>query len=818
MALSLTLDYNLRVINEPGFRHYLSARSMIEESGFGDPTELQDLYYDRITGTLFLYPLQIRGEWLNTSASEPEPGDPTNEANSVIRLSQMVIHPDDETDRTIFEEYAFGNNTNHWIFYSPTGFPGTPTFGPPGAGPPVTGAPVGSGATDGLTTIKPEIPFNTYTGSTPVGDITSGKFLAYTKEPLPANQALFFRWAVPDSRIGHMMSFGWYFGQFVLWVTGNLVDLYEDISPGGDRSEFRRIYSKAMFSGREQGGNSLVNYLFGRHMLSDPGAHSRSLLVIPYFRRRLLIFASTGESVSWLIRNDEERLADNSDWKITRSDKLLFWCLSPAPGLFQVQRVRYADGPVTMDWPPFRSDYTPALSPTVTPSEDTDHGTTITTAASTPPSYSFTSNDLKNCPPPVVVTGDQTATHGLSLTFNGESTHRWTPFLYGVEYRIAKDYRDWSTLKTALTIGSTTSPNSLPTNSYVQSCEVTMGDKPGDGRLEAVLLDHPALDLTTYYERSDLPIRLTLDGVAAFTGWTREIQVLPFAEGTEPRELRVKAVDRWRQLSDRRKGIRDNRDWSGTGHIDVVLAMLEEAGVEASFVEHPTKTSSTNTPLGPLRSRLATDTETLQSGWKPRKDDSPADFIARIADNFSGWRYGFRLDGTFYYLPRDHFTATTVTMYPDDASRIAAGAPTAPIYQNPVPFDTEGLKANVVQVVAKDEESGSLLYSSRFIDWASLINPAVANFVGDRRVLIQELPGVFACDELNRMAHQILKRTRLRERRVGFTAPFLPSLKVGQVINLVGYGTFRMVEMSATMVFETWNPAVYVGEALETGY
>jgi len=821
MPLTLTLDYNLRVINEPGFRKFFSARDLSEQGQLGDPTETPNVYRDPITGTLFLYPKQLDHTWLNTSASEPFPADATNEANSVIRLSQMVVHPDDETNRTVFEEYSFGNTTNHWIFYSPTGFPGTPTFGPPGAGPPVTGAPVGSGVTGGLTSIGdlPEIPFTTYIGEAPSGDITSGKFISYTKNPLPANQAIFFRWAVPDTKIGHVQSFAIYFGQFVILIVGNLVELYEDRSASGDRSVFQKLYSEALFAGREQGSRSVVNYLFGQSLLSDPGAHSRSIMIIPYFRRRLLVHCSSGAVRSWLVRSTEERLPDNTDWKITRADKLLVWCLSPAPGLFQVQRVRYADGPATFQLPPVTLDYTPTLPVTTSAAEDSDHGTSVSIATSHPPDYTFTYNSLYRCPPPVTTPTGLTDEHGLKVTLTGESTHRWTPFFYGVEFRTAKDFRDWSTLKTALTVTASASPGSVPTNSYLQSVKVTTGDDPGDGRLEAKLLDHPTLNLTGYYERSDLPVRLTLDSVAAFTGWTRQIEVQPIMEGiTEPREIEIQAVDRWKQLTDRRKGIRDDRDWSGVGHITAVLAMAQEGGIDTTGAETPPLTNAYNTKLGVLRSRLATDTDILQSGWKPKKDDSPASFIQRIAENFSGWRYGFRLDGTFYYLPRDWFTSVTLTLYPDEATAIANAAPTAPIYQNPVPFRTEGPQANVVQVVGKDEETGTTTYSSRHVDWASLLNPSVANFVGDIRVLIQELPGTFACDELNRMALVILKKTRLRKRLVTWTAPFLPGLKIGQVVTLFNYGNFRVTEMTASMVYETWNPAVFVGEAIETGY
>lgn len=823
MALTLTLDYNLRVINEPGFRRYFSARELSDQGQIGDPTDTSVPYRDPVTGTLFLYPLNLRHDWINTQAQIPFPNDPGNAANSVIRLSQQVIHPSDATARTIFEEKGFGNAANLFVHHSPVGHPGTPTFAPempaPGAGPPVTGAPIGSAVGTGLLTIpnELEIPLITYTGETPAGSVSSGKVLSYTKEKLSANQALMFRWFHPNPKIGHMTAYGFYFGQLFLLITGNLVTLYEDISAGGDRSNFRRLYSEALFSARDY---SLAAPIapFGVNIPGEVGEHDRFVFLLPYFRRRLLVITSNGTVRSWVIRASEERIGDGSDWKITRSDTAAVWVLTPAPGRYQIQKARYDDGPVTFEVPPIAVDYIGTLPATLVLSEDSDHATSFSFVLSKPAAYTMRNNSLTVCPPPVTAANNRTETHGVRVTMNGESTHRWTPFFYGLDFRVPRNYRDWSTLKTALTIGSTHSPNSAPTNSYLQSAEVVIGEKPGDGRMEAVLLDHPTLDLTAYYQRSDLPVRMTLDGVPAFTGWTRELHVLPFAEGNEPREIRVRAVDRWRQLSDRRKQIRDNRDWSGVGHIDVVLAMLEEAGVEASFVEHPPKTSSTNTPLGALKSRLSTDTGTLQSGWKPRPDDSPAEFISRIANNFSGWRYGFRPDGTFYYLPVDWFTSTTVTMYPDEQAAIAGGNPTAPIYQNPVPFRTEGPAANVVQVVARDGETGTLAYSSRFIDWASLLNGNAANFVGDMRVFIQELPGVFACDELNRMAQVILKKTRLRRRLVSFTAPFLPGLKIGQIVSLIGYGTFRLLEMAATLVYDTWNPATYTGEAIESGY
>src|SRR5204863_3900575 len=115
--------------------------------------------------------------------------------------------------------------------------------------------------------------------------------------------------------------------------------------------------------------------------------------------------------------------------------------------------------------------------------------------------------------------------------------------------------------------------------------------------------------------------------------------------------------------------------------------------------------------------------------WQPRIGETAASFIQRIAEHFSGWLVGFQADGTPFYFPRYFYTASELTFYENKAAADAAMVAT-PLYYRRIVFSTIEPEANAVMVVANSKQNGQRLYSSVFIDWASIRNKNVVNYLG----------------------------------------------------------------------------------------
>jgi hypothetical protein len=257
------------------------------------------------------------------------------------------------------------------------------------------------------------------------------------------------------------------------------------------------------------------------------------------------------------------------------------------------------------------------------------------------------------------------------------------------------------------------------------------------------------------------------------------------------KQLTVPAVNLWKQLTD--TFLRDQRDWSGEGHISVVLFIVQQAGIDPATAETPGTASPLNYRLAlPMTADDDGTTaeqraKNVRPGWAPTRDDTAASFILRIAELFSGWDVGFRLDGTFYYLPRDHFTAPVLTFFRSRASN-AVG----PWIMGPVEERIQEPKSNVVQVFGGSQKSGKVLGSSILIDHASIKNPLAVNYVGRYRPTVVELGGAFSCAQLNWIARVVFDSLRRRRRFLRFTSAFVPTLKTGQVVSVEDFGNCRV--------------------------
>lgn len=815
MALNLILDANVSQLTEPGFWRFLSTRELAEGGNPSDSASYQGWWYDEPTHTLMLRPLQLEPTWLNTAA----------QVGSILGLQQMSVNAADTAAQAIFEAPAFGNNDNPYIFHVPVGpagaFPAAPApF--PGSAPSLVGIPVPENpAALDLIVQSPNLvlqPSATMANTssppavTPIGSTADGKFICQTATRLAANQGVFLRWFHPSSLLGFPCIYQVLIGQFLLRIKDVTVEIFRDISPQGDRSVWKREKPEPLFSLGDQspvGTGSVMSVLRPEAAL----AHDRYLMWLPFRRNQVLLYASSGKWAIIQVNGFGKRLPDNSDWDIVRSDSLMVWVMTPAAGRFQVQTLTYPSGTVKVQCPVVTLDYTPTTAPALTVTADTDHSTTATAARTQPPSYSLPVNDASDCPPPssTGAATDPRRQYGIELSMTASGDQKWTPFFYGVQVTAGRVFA-----------ASTATPTTVPDVSSISSpvstvgpCELSAGLDPGMGHMKAEVIDvGPGYSLSPYYYRQAMPIQLTDGGTPIFTGITAPNEVTPLVETGAPRRLVFSATDRWKALAD--TYLRDQRDWTGFGHIDVVNFIAQQAGINTGTAEYPAGytpnvLSTLNSPLGGTQSTVAQQTKDLRPGWRPREDDTAASYIKRIQDLYSAWYCGFRLDGTFFYLPREYFTTPAVAF----ASQHSGSAP---YFYGPVTFTTTEPEANVILVRGGSAINGQVSYSGLWVDWQSIKNPAAVNYLGRWRAELVTVGGTFSCSQLNWIARTIWFQTRRRYLRVSFDADFQPSLKIGQVCTLGSYGNYRIEQLEAHIKHAGFHKCTYHGYLVEKGY
>jgi hypothetical protein len=821
VALNLILDAAIPILDEPGFWQFISTRRMADGGSPSNQASHQGLWCDEPTQTIMLRPLQLESSFLNTPA----------QVDSLVSLADMVADSGDLSTGRIFEAPAFGNNDNPYIFHRSVGpssaFPaaaeGLLPGDVPGDGPSLVGVPTPITPTlaSVTTTQGPTIVYNpsltsissgdgsaplTVPSITPIGAETSGKFVTQSKVRYAANQAFFFRWFQPTPMLGFPCIYEFYVGQYKLRVKDVVVEVFRDVSHAGDRTSWQKVQVCPLWSVGDVSptGTGLVTAIVRPNDYLDG---DRSLLWLPFRRNQVLLYSSAGKWAILTVNAAPVRLGDDSDWDITRSDTLLVWVMTPACGRFQIQKVKYPSGTIKIQSPTVTLDYTPSVSPTITLTKDSDHGATLTAAQSQPPSYTLPVNDADDCPAETTTASDQRRTYGVELSFAASSDRRWTPFFYGYQITTPRHYITNPTTPTTVT--------DTHADKELVSAQFSVGLGPGEGRLTAELLDSNTFPLAPYYNRSAFPVQLTDGGSSNyFVGVTEPIEMTPLIETGAPRRLTISAADRWKHFAD--TYLRDQRDWTGAGHIDVVKFIAEQAGVDCTNAEFPAAytagvINATNSALGGTESTIAQATKDLKQGWAPRDDDTAASFLLRIRDLYSGWYMGFRLTGEFFYLPRDYFTSSSVTF-------ASSHAGSTPRFYDPVTFTTKEPEANVILIKAGSAKDGTQRYSSLWVDWASIRNPAVVNYLGRWRAEVVQIGGTFSCKQLNWIARKIWEQTRRRRIEATFDADFVSTLKIGQVFTLGSYGTYRLIHMDVQMDEANFHRAHYTGEFVEKGY
>jgi hypothetical protein len=809
MALQLTVDYAVPELVERGFWRRVDTRELADTGNPSDENSTKDVWRDEPTHTIMLRPLQMNPEFLNTE----------QQLDSIIRLADFNVSATDVANTSIFEQPAFGNTNNPYIYHVPVG----PSSAFPAAVNPMPGAPpVFAGVTtpydttlvsqtsqyrDLLYSIPAITPDPPYAAPTLIGSHTDAKFIYESKDRLAANQGLFIRWHQPTAQLGYPATYDLLVGQFCLRFKEVMCEVFLDTSAGGDRTSWRRIARYPLWSvGDVPEG---VQRLTSMATPNEELAHDRYLLWLPYRRHQVLLQSNLGKWGLLTVRSVAKRLADGSDWDITRSDTLALKVLTPATGRIQIQKLKYASGARKMQSPTVTLDYTPAVAPTITLTKDSDHGSTITSTRTQPPSYTLPVNVSDECPPPTTDPAtDQSRTYGVELTLTASSDQRWTPFFYGFELTAARTFATRPT--TPFVIGDLTTATP-----YLQEATISAGLKPGEGRLSSArIVDKSPFNFTPYYYRSYYPLQIASNGVNVFTGISEPNEITPWKDGSA-RQITLSAVDRWKQLTD--TTLLDQRDWSTYGHIDVVLFVMQQAGIVTTSAVVPAGyttgvLNSINTPLGLAEPNVSVQTGEVKAPWKPANEDTAASYIIRIAEIFSGWDVGFYPDGTPFYLPRDYYTTPTTTFF----STTAGGSPR---FRNAT-FRTIEPEANVVWVQTGKAADGGVQMSALWVDWASIKNPNAVNYIGHWRTLPEpiEVVGGWTCSQLNFMARAVFMQARRRHLTVEFEADFVPTLKVGHVCTLGSYGNYRIQDYQVDFVKNAWRPATYTAELLEPGF
>ena len=801
----------------------------------------QALWHDRASNTIMLTPEQLNHQWLNGPAQLPY----------IIRFSQFQANPANVSSVHLFEANLSQNPNNPFIHHAPIS-PNFPGFfaGSPEQPPTLEAAPVESQAgNSGLVSTGPT--------AFPTAGATDLQTICWTVDPLPWNMPLFFRWWVAPSRVGHATLYDFWVGQFVLRCGPTDVEVFQDTSAHGDYSSWASVARLPLFSGVGPiPSTSFFSQIFNANATEVEG-HLRSLLFLPYRRQYVYLESSYGGYGVFKATTSAQGngLSGNqADWAIVQNRHLFVAGLTPGPGLFQIQKLKFADGPGKFNLEPFVLDYLPSVSPAnswLFDRRDTPQGSTCThTTPATPAPYTFTYNTIDQCTAAITIpTDDQSRTFGSTYTLtpgtdptNG-SLKTYTPMLYSVEARVPNEVVIWPKTANSVQDKSIAAPSAR-----VKRAEIHVElDTPGRFRAD---LEDLQESLAAYYFRSEFPLAFSdtngNPGTPALwtTLWlgiadpveTRELRL----DSNAPREMGAVGVDFWKWLNE--TPMRDTRDWTGFGHIYTIQAILQQAGISIAGWDGPAAgtvvsksvngqiqdvfvpdTAGLDDPLGgppnddPTTQGGAgggTSADPVYSAWRPhiQPSDSYGSFIKRIAELWSGWNLGFHADGTPYYHRWDYYTASEATFHKDQTS----GDPHyfhASVHYEPLYPD-----ANAVALAAATF-SGSVISSSVWIDAASIQNGSAVNFIGKEKALFTAIPGVLSCDSLNKAARAVFERARRRRLRVHFSGTYVPTLKVGHCFTLEGIsGVWRLQSFSARYERPSWNVAEMEGELVEAGH
>jgi hypothetical protein len=733
MSLNLELDTNLRFVLQPDYRHHWSAGVLAQQSLASDPLDNQQFYVPPTQDCVMLKPLQMHPDFINQQ--------PQLDLNCVLRIPPLPpappqpfgtplwhVNPTDQTQKALFE-LAIGNPGNPWVSHTacssilPAGFFGSHPIG-----------------------IKPWHSINSAFDQSESGGGTNWNAqppipvpalsvpIMESYESFPNNQGWVFRWWQPPPLVAAFQTiYTFVFAQYLVICRNAQVEVFEDVSPAGDRSLWQLQYKRPiLLAGRAPFDSSLNPTIpFGETRGVEglgPDGHWAQLWVIPFRRQKVLFMSQTGDFFVANVRAHPRRTMDGSEWDILRPGTVSVWALAATQGVVQVQTLKYSSGVANLRIPQITVEYTPLGEALTSYSFDADAGSQLlTTPVTTPPLYSFPlTPTADDCPPPTNLASHINRTYGDIIRFAASPDLRVSPLLYSIDLVFDPIFIDNPATPTVVGDKAmapmppqptpdpppasinppASSPPVLVTMPVLMNAEISLGSQPGEGRATFHVRDVPPYPLSKYRFRSEMPVQLQENGLPIFSGYTDRLEVQPLrGDAGAPIDMRLRCNDRWLLLETTL--LREQRDWSHVGHITVVDTIARQCGIDTgdlhpdgtlladgaqsmaggSKAEYPAGwdgalSSTLNVPLGTpfLTPDMLEGNQLL--GWKPQPHDTGAQFIKRIADIFSLWLVGFRADGTFYYLPYAYFTTPSLTFFAHAGRRVVTGLmgdPTASI-------------------------------------------------------------------------------------------------------------------------------------------
>jgi hypothetical protein len=838
---TITFDAPIPSASELGYFHRYDSRTLVRNlNSAQDGRSPQNFWWDKATGTLMLRPLQLEHNWLNTSA----------QANYIQRLSTFQSYPGNITNLLVFEAAMHQNADNPFIFHSPIS-PTAPVafIDSPEQVPGivqlenVVGEP---GLTTAFPHAAPPGP------PVPMVSTTDMKVICWGKNTVARNVPLFLRWWVAADTVGHKTLYDFYVGQFVIRVGPSDVEVYEDLSQNHNRAGPWALKMRhALFSAVSEEAIGTYGNASSARVQGNNG-EIRSLLWLPYRRNYVYLESSYGAPATLKCHDFEQSSMQDgvNDWDMVRRANIAVAGLTPGPGAFQIQKLAFVPGTSTFNLEPFTTDYAPTPAPAAAwlyDEKDTPNGSSVAhTVPTVFVSYDFHVNSIDNdCAFTTQIGDGSDLSRTYYATYSVQPGHDpddgtlfdFTPFLYGVEVRIPNETTNWPIARLSIEDQSLAAPSARIRSARL-AAEV---NEPG--HFSASVMDLGA-SLLPYYHRQYFPLSFsdTNGHLADPSMWTtRWLGVADAPQTNErrldaaaPREMEVRGSDFWKWLND--QIMRDNRDWTGVGHITVMQNVMQQGGVSIAGWDGPLPGPTNpdgswkidplalDDPLGGLNiidpaladgATNGTQPNPYKTIWAPNiaPPDSYGSFMRRIAEVWSGWDFGFHLDGSFYYHRWDYYTASEVLFHKN-----RPGA-TGPCYlRGSVIYEPLYPEANVVQFVAVTN-GGSLRYSNTYADRGSLLNQNSVNFLGKGKQVIIALPGWASCASLNKGARAYFERARRRRFRVRFRADYSPGLRIGHCFQLEGIaGTWRVQSITAQYERKTWNPADYEGELVELGH
>lgn len=370
----------------------------------------------------------------------------------------------------------------------------------------------------------------------------------------------------------------------------------------------------------------------------------------------------------------------------------------------------------------------------------------------------------------------------LKLTLTGDGT--CTPFVDAYQFYFPNVTREFN-------------PTSwdLP-NSAIESISLSDGPKPDDQQISIVVLsDGTDQSLRNLVMRHETRAKLTIDGTE-HSQWLfqapRTIAHRPKAQiHLEGHNLGTKLLTEKRFL------------WppvfDSFTHPEAVVRALELCGWTSADIV----ATQENVRLPGLETS-GTD-PSRQFLMQPAFNTQVWDFLSNVIDNYSGWPLEFRGDGKWYYQPREFPTSADVTFY---MTRSAL----RPWYESDLEFEPEPPEANYVIMVGRQDDGRYI--ANYALDWGSVsgvdnpLPPGLAdylppipatNYIGRIKPVIYVDLSLNTMDMLNAVLRRVFDRAKAAVGRYIWRGPFVPSLRVGDGVNLEGIGLLQLesYDMSA---------------------